>query len=116
MKQITWTRYRRCQDGGVSAGDTASLIQNNGISLTLDTYAVITMVIDGTSCQLQLNSDSPATNANTGGNPGGLNLGSSGNTFAEANVEYREAVCYSVAHSSADISTMVTHLAGVRDS
>ena len=125
FKQITWTSGDRPWDGNVSAsttlfqtGTTPSLSLFAGatlaeVDLTLDTYGIVSSVVNGASSVLQLNNDSPIT-GNTGANDmGGYTLGARENAASFANIQVKEVLIYSAAHDATTRAQIIAYLQSI---
>ena len=125
FKQVTWTSGDRPWDGNSVAsttlfqtGTTPSLSLFAGatvaeVDLTLDTYGIVSSVINTTSSVLQLNNDSPVT-GNTGTNDmGGFTLGARESAASFADIQVKEVLIYSTAHDAATRAKVIAYLSNV---
>ncbi len=124
FKQITWTSGDRAWDSGAASttlfqtGTTPSLSLFASatlaeIDLTLDTYGIVSSVVNGASSVLQLNNDSPIT-GNTGTNDmGGFTLGARENAASFAHIQVKEVLIYSEAHDAATRAQVIAYLQSI---
>ena len=124
FKQITWTSGNRTWDSGAASttlfqtGTTPSLSLFASatlaeVDLTLDTYGIVSSVVNGASSVLQLNNDSPIT-GNAGINDmGGFTLGARENASSFANIQVKEVLVYSVAHDATTRAEVISYLSSV---
>lgn len=109
IKQITWTSLDRLFDGNVTNGgalfqypDTPKLriyaggsgIPTDGVSLTLDTWAIIRVLFNGAASKLIVDNNTPGTGDPGANNMGGFTLGARGaaNSYW-SNIEVKDIVC-----------------------
>lgn len=126
MKQLAWTSGRIFCGGNVAAsagirqgGSTpqmqlvaGSAAATNG-DLTLNTYGVVTAVINGASSTLQVNSGT-ATTGDPGANAAaGFSVGATGAGTLFANVQVKEVLSYSGALSAANAANVIAYLQGL---
>lgn len=124
-KQITWTSTDQWYDGnaantgkisqvGVSpnlraTSDGVTVLDSNP-DLALDTYGIVTVVFNGASSLIRVNSNAAVTGDLGAGNMGGFNLGSRTTTTAAGNIQVKEVVIYSVAHDTTAQDQVIAYL------
>jgi len=128
FQQETWTTGDRIWDGAAGvlatlrqAGTTPALVVNAGsgdagslTGLALNTTGVITVVLNGASSEIRLDSNAGSTINPGTNNPGGITL-AGGNSGAGqwSNITAFEMLVYSAAHNTATQNTVLTYLATV---
>ncbi len=125
-KQITWTSGDRWFDGNtlnvgtmqqITATPELRIFAGNSvgnISLALDTYGVVSVVINSTSSLIQLNNNSPVTgDAGSVANMGGLTLGASGGSTDFGNIQVKEILAYSDLHDDATRQKVISFLQNI---
>lgn len=123
FKQITWTGNDAVCDGNTNftmrifqrtttpqlGASAASALGN--VSLTLDTYGVVSAVFNGASSLIQLNSGAPVTGDSGVGSAGGFTIGSQGAGLAAwGNIQVKEAIVYPAAHDANMRRRVITYL------
>ena len=83
------------------------------ISPTLDTYVVVSVVLNSTNSVSQLNNDTPVTGDGGTANMGGFTLGSTANNTGNSNIQVKEVIVYNTAHDSNNRQRVVNYLAYV---
>jgi hypothetical protein len=124
-KQVTWTGSDRIYDGNVNNSGVlqqftatpqlrlfAGAVLGN-ISPALDTYVVISVVINGVSSVLQLNNDAPVEGDAGASNMGGFVLGAGGALADFGNIQAKEIIKFQAAHDAATRATNINYLADV---
>lgn len=93
----------------LNAGSPAA---TNG-NWAINTYGVLANVMNGASSSLQVNNTAAVTGNPGAGNPGGITIGAASNGLFPANIQVKEVIAFSSAHSAAQQSTVITYLATV---
>jgi hypothetical protein len=123
-KQVTWTAGDSLFDGNAAnMGKLAQTVTTPGVSINagsqvaqngdfvVDTYGVVSVVINGASSLIQVN-NSTATTGNAGaGNMGGFALGARGDSTNFSNIQVKEAILFPSAHDAATRKKIINYLA-----
>ncbi|HLD89528.1 MAG TPA: hypothetical protein VI911_00655 [Patescibacteria group bacterium] len=123
LKQITWTIADRIWDG--NSADYGTLYQNlttPGMkvyagagsaqkNLTLDTFGIIRVLLNGASSKFQINSDAAATGNFGIRNMAGFTLGANGSGTNYSNIEVKEIIMRRIADASGDETAIYNYLA-----
>jgi len=125
-KQVTWTGSDRFFDGHATNSGTLQQFTASpelrlfaggvvgNISPPLDTDVIITIVINGASSLIQLNSDTPVTGNAGASNMDGFTLGALGaGTGNFGNIQIKEIVAFSAAHNATTIASNIAYLSKV---
>ena len=124
-KQITWTGNDRWWEAEAAGGGmifqrtaTPQVGANAGatignISLTLETYGVISTVLNGASSLIQLNNGTPATGDAGAGDMSGFTLASTGAGSNFGNIQAKEVIVYPAAHAAATRARVISYLMAV---
>jgi len=124
-RQVTWTNSEVFFDG--VAGNRMGLLQSattpkmvlyagtgstENANLAVNTYGAIACVFNGASSSLTVNNTTATTGNPGAGNGGGITLGS-GNGFGFSNIQVKEMLVYSGAHTAEQIRKNVGYLYSV---
>lgn len=126
-RQVTWTSPNYLIDGNATnSAASAQVIASPQINLNagsdagnnsnfaVNVYAVVAYVVNGAASMVQVNSTAPTTGDAGTGNMGGFTLGARGaGTSGFSNIEVKEVILYSAAHSAATRARVIAYLAGV---
>jgi len=123
-KHITWTSGDRWFDGAGANSGTGYMIgvsgdvklyagnfQTNPTNIPLDTYGVMTGVINGASSALQWENETPETAGDIGvNNMGGFTLASKAAGTGEGNIQVKEVLVFNTAHDAATRAQVIAYL------
>jgi hypothetical protein len=124
-KQNSWTYTDYLIDGNstakmglTQAATTPHIRQNAGTNGTenagfaLNTFRIITLIYNGATSVLKIDSTGTSVTSNAGSNnPGGINLGSRGDNTRWGNITVLEYLGYNSVHSSALQLSIITDMA-----
>ena len=125
FKQVAWTANDYMTDGNTAntavlqqftAAPQIRLFAGAGlgnVSLTLDTYGVLSTVINGSSSVIQIDNGTPVTGAAGAANMGGFTLGSKSDGLSAANIQVKEVLVYSAAHDAATRAQVRAYLQSI---
>lgn len=126
FKSVSWTSGRSVCGGNVAAsagirqgGSTPQLqlvagsAANTNGDLAVNTYGVVSAVIDGANSLLQVDSGT-ATTGNPGANAAAaFSLGASGAGTLFSNIQVKEAIAYAGTIGASDRALVIAYFAGV---
>lgn len=124
VKQVTWTAStNKITDGVAATGginqitSTPSIGMNAGSALGTDSnlavgkWGVVSVVMNGASSSIKVNSNAATSGAGGSNNPGGLTVGAvSGGASLWTNIQVKEIIMYSVAHTSDQQNMLINYL------
>jgi hypothetical protein len=124
LKQITWTSGDAIFDGDtldknslrqVGASPQLEIFGGTSFSapdgnLALGAYGSVASVFNGVSSSLRVNNNAPITGSFGAAASGGFILGAKETSSAWANVQVKETIIYSVAHSTAQQDIVIAYL------
>lgn len=126
-KQVTWALndvlwaanalgggalFQSNSSPNVSINAGSSVAENTGWAI--DTYAVISVVLNGASSLLQVNNGTATTGNAGAGNMGGFTLGSRADgTTGWSNIQAKEVIVYPAAHAAATRARVISYLMAV---
>lgn len=118
-RMVTWTLNDRMMDG--NAVDSAIVQQTattpklrmwtgaylaEDANLAVGAYGICTMVRNGASSLFQVNAATATTGDSGANNPGGIAIGASSDTTNAANIQVKEFIAFSAAHTAAERSVV----------
>lgn len=129
FKQITWTSGDCLFEGNASgsgrvaqtgsspnlraSSDAGITFIDSSPDLALDTYGVLTVVFNGASSQIRINSNAAVSGDAAANNMAGFNLGSRTSTSNAANIQVKEIAIYSAAHDTATQDLVIAYMNAV---
>ena len=125
FKDLVWTNSARIWDGNLAATGAVlqlnvspQLLYNAGssigpVSLTIGALCVISVVANGASSSIQINSAAPVTGDAGAVNMGGFTLGGAGGGTNFSNIEAWEAIIFPTAHNATQKAQVIRYLNSV---